>query len=144
MLFRSVCFCRNYVLAVLTTYVAMFIMTKLGGLAPNFAVLVILPPIAAAMAEGQVFVRRHGCRPDTQKCWKASLRMCALVVLLWLAVVIPMLILYPGQLAALAEVDATGRAAVYLLLCFLSCCILRAGYAIGLATELKGQQFSDR
>ena len=144
MLFRSICFFRNYVLAILATYAAMSVMTELGGLAPSFAALVILPPIAAAMIEGQAFVRRHGCRPDTKKCWKASLRMCALVVLLWLAVVIPMLILYPGQLAALAKVDATGRAAVYMSLCFLSCCILRAGYAIGLATELKGQQFSDR
>ena len=118
MLFRSLHFCRNYVLAFFATCFAMLVMNVIGGLSPSFAVLVILPPIASAMLEGQVFVRLYGARPSNQQCWKASLRMCALVVLMWLAIVIPMLILNPGRLAELSQIDATGRAAVYLLLCF--------------------------
>ena len=121
----------------------MITLSVLGGLSSSISVLVVLPPLVASMVEAQVFVRHYGMRPPNKECWQASLRMTAMIVLMMLAVVIPMLILYPGSSAELAAVDATGRMAVYLLLCFITCCVLRTGYAIGLATELKGQQFPD-
>lgn len=143
LLFRSFRFCLNYLIALAATFLAMMVLQVLGGLKSGFAVLVILPLIASGMVEGQVFVRRYGHRPTVPQCWQASLRMTAMVVLMMLSVAVPLLVLSPGSLADLAEVDATGRAAVYLLLCFISCCTLRIGYAIGLATELKAKQFPD-
>lgn len=143
MLFRSLHFCLSYLLAFVATFLAMVVLNALGGLTASTAVLFILPLIIASMVEGQAFVRRFRTRPSNYECWRAALRMTAMVVLMMLAVVIPMLILYPGSAADLAEIDAVGRSAVYLLLCFCACCILRGGYAFGLATELKGQQFSD-
>lgn len=116
---------------------------KVGGLDGGRAVLLVLPLIVASMIEGQQFARRYRTKPDARRCWQASLRMTAMIVLMALSVFVPMLVTHPDMAAELASIDANGRASVYLLLCFLSCCILRVGYAIGLATELKAQQFPD-
>lgn len=144
MLFRSIYFCFNYLLSFLATFVATLTFDQLGGLDGGFAVLLVLPLVASGMIEGQQFVRRYGYKPTVRQCWLASLRMTSMVVLIVLSVFVPMLVASPDSVAILAEVNATGRAAVYLLLCFLTCCILRIGYGIGLATEMKAQQFSDK
>lgn len=143
MLFRGIYFCINYLLGFLATFVATLTFDRIGGLDGGYAVLFVLPLVVSAMIEGQQVVRRHGQKPTVSQCWQASLRMTSMVVLIALAVYIPMLVASPESTRILAEVDAVGRVAVYLLLCFLACCILRVGYGIGLATELKAQQFSD-
>ena len=50
----------------------------------------------------------------------------------------------PQDLEDLAEVEATGRALAFILMIAVVWVLLRLGYSIGLATELKGQQFSDK
>lgn len=142
-LFRDLYFCINYLLALLATFVATTTLDQLGGLHGGHAVLLVLPMIASAMIEGQQFARRYRMKPTVRECWQASLRMTALIILMMLTVFIPMILVHPDTAAKLATIDPTGRASVYVLLCFLSCCLLRVGYAIGLATELKAQQFPD-
>lgn len=143
LLFRDIYFCINYLLAFLATFVATMTFDQFGGLDGGHAVLLILPMVAASMIEGQQFVRKYHFKPTVRQCWQASLRMTALIVLMMLSVFVPTLIALPQTAAELAAIDATGRASVYLLLCFVSCCFLRVGYAIGLATESKAQQFPD-
>lgn len=144
MLFRGTMFCINYCLAFAATFFAMVILNWIGGLHASAAVLFILPLIAASMTEGQIFARRYRKRPSNQLCWRASLRMSAMVMLMFLAVLIPSIILQPGLRAELASIDAVGRAATYLLLFTAALGLVRLGYGFGLATELKGQQFSSR
>ena len=56
----------------------------------------------------------------------------------------PRLISDQQDLAELAEIEATGRALAFMLMIAVVWVLLRLGYSIGLATELKGQQFSDK
>ena len=143
MLIRDVFFCLNYMLALLAVFVTTMTFDLLGDLNGGSAVMLILPLIVAAMIEGQQFARTHSEKPTTQQCWQASLRMTAFVILILLSAFIPVLLVDQVSSTELAKIDATGRAAVYLLLCFSACCTLRVGYAIGLATEAKAQQFPD-
>lgn len=143
MLFRGIWFCLNFVFAFLAILIAMSMMQRFLGLQSSLAVLVILPPIIASMIEGQVFGRRYRARPSNRLCWLASLRMTAMVVLISLSVLLPQLLFDTSARAELEAIDPTGRTAAFVLLIALAWCLLRLGYSIGLATELKGQQFSD-
>ena len=127
----------------MVTLFGMVIIESAVGLEASIGILIILPLIVAAMIEGQIFARRYGCRPSNTLCWIASLRMTAMVVLICLAVIIPRLMLY-GQPGAVVEpAYAIGRVIGVLFIIGIVWGLLRLGYAIGLATELKGQQFSD-
>lgn len=143
MLFRGYHFCLSYVLAFVATIVLLAV-TSAVGLASNAAVALILPPVIAAMIEGQVFARRYRCRPCSYLCWIATLRMTAMVMLLYLCVIVPRVISEPARLEEFARHDSLSRALGIMTLAGIVWCLLRVGYSIGLATELKGQQFSGK
>lgn len=143
MLFRSIWFCLNFVFAFLATFVAIMIVQITTGLRAGPSVLVVMPLIIASMIEGQVFGRKYHTRPSNHLCWVASLRMTAIVVLITVAILIPRLLFDREGMAELAGIDPTGRATVFLLLVAIAWGLLRLGYSIGLASELKGQQLSD-
>lgn len=144
MLFRGIWFCLNFAFAFLATFMGMLIIQNVTGLEASIVVLVILPLVIASMVEGQVFGRRYQVRPSGRLCWLASLRMTAMVTLMALCIIIPRLISDQQDLAELAEIEATGRALAFVLMIAVVWVLLRLGYSIGLATELKGQQFSDK
>lgn len=143
MLFRGNRFMVNFVVAFLATYVGLVFVQTATGLQSSLAVIVILPLIIASMIEGQEFVRRHNARPSAHLCWIASLRMTAFVVLLSVVLFVMQLTSQPHKMSELEAIEPSGRAAAFLLLVFLTWGVLRIGYAIGLASELKGQQLSD-
>lgn len=144
MLFRGRWFCVNFAFAFMATFVGMLIIQSLTGLVGSGVVLLILPLVIASMVEGQVFGRRYQARPSNRLCWIASLRMTAMVTLMAICIITPRLISDPQNLAALEKIEPTGRALAFLLMITVVWGLLRLGYSIGLATELKGQQFSDK
>ena len=144
MLFRSIWFCLNFIFAFVATFVAIQIVQFTTGLTAGPSVLVVMPLVVASMIEGQVFGRRYHVRPSSQLCWVASLRMTAMVVLITLSILVPHLLMNSEGLARLDNIDATGRAAAFMLLVVIAWGLLRLGYSIGLASELKGQQFPDK
>lgn len=144
MLFRGIWFCLNFIFAFLATFVAILIVQVTTGLKAGPSVLVIMPLVIASMIEGQVFGRRYHTRPSSHLCWVASLRMTAIVVLITVAILIPRLLMDQEGMARLAAIEPSGRAAVLLLLVTIAWGILRLGYSIGLASELKGQHLPDK
>lgn len=144
MLFRSIWFCLNFIFAFVATLLAILIVQVTTGLTAGPSTLIVMPLVIASMIEGQVFGRRYHTRPSSQLCWIASLRMTAMVVLITVAILVPRLLIDKKGMEKLAEIDATGRATAFLLLVVIAWGLLRLGYSIGLASELKGQQISDK
>ncbi|WP_227270907.1 ABZJ_00895 family protein [Roseobacter weihaiensis] len=143
MLFRGYHFCLFYVLAFVATIVLLAVVSVLG-IASNAAVVLVLPLLIAAMIEGQAFARRYRCRPSNHLCWIATLRMTAMVVLIYLCIIIPRVMSDPSRFGDFAHLDGMSRALAIMMMAGIAWCLLRVGYSIGLATELKGQQFSDK
>lgn len=133
MYFRNVWFLANYLTSFLGVALLMKLLQYVPGLESGLAAMLALPLLIAAMIEGQHYARVNRTRPSTNKCWVVALTMSALVGAV--ALVLLLLIALWQRQYALPGVNFFLIAAVTLPL-------LRIGYAIGLASELKGQNLA--
>ena len=131
MYFRTFWFLANYLLSFIGTVLLMTLLEFVPGLQPSLAPLLVLPLLISSTIEGQHYAQIHHTRPSPRKCWIAALKMTVLVVIS-VCVTLPFVLWWQGNLAWIGP-SALILVAVALLL-------LRIGYAIGLASELKGRQ----
>ncbi|MFK7746053.1 MAG: ABZJ_00895 family protein [Roseobacter sp.] len=142
MFFRSCFFCINYIVMTIALFVLMLFVETLPGLAFSIAVVLILPLVISSTIEGQAFAREHKERPSGVSCWMASLRMLGFVSVIVTAVALVRGLLDPSRLDPFKTAAPIDLLMMGLFLASSAWLILRVGYAIGLASELKGQQIS--
>ena len=131
-------FCSNLFFSFAGIAVVVGFVENLAGLEAGAGVFWVMPLLIAAMFEGQRYAQHHQCYPDATRCWKSASLMgtwtalCAAVVALfsWLAL--------SGEAAAMLSNPNTINAFVVT-----SVPLLRIGYAIGLASVLKGKEVAE-
>ena len=144
MLFRGFHFSIYYCVALTATFLLMLLVEAIPGLRSSHIVLAIIPLLIASTIEGQHFARLNRQRPSNLRAWIVSLRMSAIALVVALAALMlgDMLAFQSFGRLDLAPMQMMGGPLVRFGL--IAVVVARTGYAIGLATELKGQQFSDR
>lgn len=142
MFFRSCCFSVNFVLGFVTLFGVLTVIDKLPGLSFSIYVLLVLPLLIASMIEGKVFARLKKSRPAAKDCWLTSLKMMVIVSLIVFAVGLVRIALDTDRIDYLLSTDMSGLGLALSASAILGWVLLRVGYAIGLASELKGQHIS--
>ena len=134
-MFRVKYFCLHVLLAFIATGLAANVIDKLPGLHAGWAVLVMCPLLIAAMLEGQHYARTYRRWPSSGQCWCAALGMVLCAALAAWA-----LVGLNGHWLGFAPATAQSptldpvMAGVAILATF---GLTRAGYAVGVASELK-------
>ena len=144
MLFRSIHFCLNYCVALVCTFLLMILIRFLPDLSPGYAALVILPLVVVATVEGKSCARLQRVRPRNCQVCLASVQMMVLALVIariFFLIGNEFLPVHIAQLG-LHKFDSIWLAiGAFAVSAFVA---LRVGFALGLATELKGQQFSSQ
>ena len=133
MYFRKLRFVVNYTVSLLGVAFLTRVLDFLLGLQSGMATILALPLLISAMIEGQCFAHRTRCRP----CAKTSFVIAATMTVLAGGAAIIALLLVSVWQRQNALPDAN-----WLIVTLAAFFLLRIGYAIGLASELKGQQVS--
>jgi len=112
-----------------------WIVESFTGLDAGAAVFLVLPLLIAAMFEGQNYAKRHRRYPDATQCWQVALVMGVCVALCTACAGALVWFVYSGD--GVAEFFTLNTMTAFGLI---SIPLLRIGYAIGLASVLKGQE----
>ncbi|MGA9435491.1 MAG: ABZJ_00895 family protein [Roseobacter sp.] len=128
----------NLLLAFAGTSVTVWLVESVSGLDAGGLVFLVMPLLIAGMLEGQKFAQHHRRRPSVTHCWHAALHMalCVAVFALGTAVFV-----WFADTGAAPALFANQLAMIIFIL--MSVPLLRIGYAIGLASVLKGQATAD-
>lgn len=129
MSFRPKFFIFEYLLALVATVGLMRLLDMIPGLRPGISVALVLPLLIAAMLEGRSYARAFKKRPDPRVCWGVALAM---------AVLLGALVVAPGLFAAAIYYNSSVLTPQSLLLIAMVVPLLRIGYGIGIASEMKG------
>ena len=142
MMIRGLNFCINYSLALICTFLLVFLIDFLPGLSPGYASLLVLPLLIVSTEEGKSFARLKRARPHGGQSLVASLQMMVLALVTATFFFILGKHVTPILIAELRLPSINNSWVTIAAMVGGAVAVLRAGYAFGLASELKGQQFS--
>lgn len=131
-------FCSNLLFSFVGIGVTVWFVESLTGLNSGVAVFLTMPLLIAAMLEGQKFAKDEQSRPSVTESWLAALRMGLCVAALALCAFV---LAWLGGSSFWSPVIATPSTTLFFGLACVP--LLRIGYAIGLASVLKGQAATD-
>ncbi|MEE4187456.1 MAG: ABZJ_00895 family protein [Roseobacter sp.] len=139
-MFRIDRFSIHILLAFVGTVLVAHLIEKLPGLDAGAAVFVTLPLLIAAMLEGQDVIRRQLAKPTPQQCWKVAFSMGACTAILTVLVMVLATVVVPAASRSIADAFFATDTRLIALMAVSTVPLLRIGYGIGIATELKGRQ----
>ena len=140
MIFRATHFCMNYCIALIATFAIVAGIELLPGLDAGYYSLILLPLFVVSVIEGQHFARQRRARPRACQSCLASLQMSVMALLMAKGILVVAENLAPRavSLIDLPQVDNPWVAVA--VICGAAGVMLRLGFALGLAVELRGQR----